>query len=309
MRIILALLFCICFFSVKAQYVFPDKALCEQIANRTLAVELLNETDQSAKNLNQAIKDVFNEYWKFSPIEYITIKRRTEIMNKKDTKYIVLMQREDSRVDKRHGTIDANGVRHFGNQGNIPFSYTVFEFAFYNFRLLMPTNKKPEVITEIGFPNSDLAKIDYIFLVQQLNRLISNSLSGTPMDEFYNIDRNMEKCRNSTLVILKDFIKPKELDEIEKNYEYKYELVDYSGYEDIIIKMKPGNVYTKIIWSNQHQIYMWVVVDPVDGSILSQMGFGGIKFGPKHTANEIIKASHFKQIYNKTGQKFNNKYD
>lgn len=310
MRTFLVSLLLIVAIKVSAQYPFPDKAFCEQIAGRTLAVELIKETDQNAKNVNAAIKEIFDEYWKFTPVEYVTTKRRIDILSKKDVKYVVLTQGDDKNQIKRTGHIDKFGMRTSSRTESVrTFKYTVFTFDFYNFKLLLPTKKKVRTITEIGFPNGDLAKMDYLFLVQQLNRLITNSLAGTPMEEFYSVDRNIETVKGLNLVILEDYIKPKERDVIGENYDYKYQLVDFKGYEDVILNRTPGNCYAKIIWSNQHKIYMWVVVNAENGDILSQLSFGGVKFGSHHTANEIIKAAHFKQIYNKFGQKINDRYN
>lgn len=310
MRTFLVSLLLIVSIKVSAQYPFPDKELCDQIAGRTLAVELIKETDDNAKNLNAAIKEVFNQNWKMTPVEFITSKQRQQILDKKDTKYVVLTQAEDLKTIKRTGHIDKYGMRTFARIESVrSFKYTVFSFEYYNFRLLLPTSKKNKLVTQIGFPNGDLSKIDYLFLIQQLNKLIDSSINATPMNEFYNVDRNIEAIKGKNLVILSDFIKPKEVEKISENYDYKYELVDFTAYEDVILNKKPGNCYTRIIWSNQHEIYMWVIVDAENGDILSLMSFGGVKFGSHHTANDIIKAGHFKYVYNNKAQKFNDRYN
>ncbi|MFC2151831.1 hypothetical protein ACFLSE_04820, partial [Bacteroidota bacterium] len=79
-------------------------------------------------------------------------------------------------------------------------------------------------------------------------------------------------------------------------------------YEDIILNKTPEKGYVKIIWSNQIRMYEWIVVDAQNGDILSQLSFGGVKFGRSHKANEIINVKHLKHILNKTGQNMNNRY-
>jgi len=284
-----------------AQYIFPEKELCEELKKRTLAVQLINEKSDLDKNTNNTLKEVFNENWDLTPIEFVTPAESKRILKEKDTKYVVLTQKDEVANDERTEWRDSKG--NFS-----PSKEVVFTFAYYGFDLKMPTEKKAKIITSVGMANGDLSRIDYLFLTQQLNKLIKNSLAETPMNEFYNVDRNIEKCQNYTLVILKDFIKEKEIDKISELYPHNYELVDFKTYEDIVLNKTPKKGYIKIIWSNQIKMYEWIVIDAQNGDILSQMSFGGIKFGSSHKANEIINVKHLKHILNKTGQKMNNRY-
>ena len=292
-----------------AQYEFPQKELCEEMQKRILAVQLLDGDNESNKNLNSALKSVMDENWKWTAIEYISSENIEKILKEKNTKYAVLTQHGDMREDVRSGFIDENGRPHrIGVAGgNQTFKYTAFTFSFYNFELLLPNNKKSSTITEIGFANSELTRIDYIYLAQQLNHLISNSLKETPMKEFFNVERNNKACTERTLVILKDFIREKEISDISKYYEHPYKLVDFDQYQDIIINKKPGYGYAKIIWSNQLNMYAWVVADSETGETISLLTFGGVKFGRHHDANDIIKVNHLKYVTSKM-QKINNKY-
>ena len=169
--------------------------------------------------------------------------------------------------------------------------------------------KKIKDITSIGLASSDLSSIDYLYVVQQLNLLIKASIEETPMKDYYNVERNISKCKELNLIILKDFIKEKDKSNLNTYYKNKCELVDYKTYENAILNKMQDVAYTKIIWSNQHKIYVWVVVNAENGETLSLLSFGGVKFGRSHEANDIIKVKHFKYIESKGGQKFNDKYN
>lgn len=195
-----------------------------------------------------------------------------------------------------------------GGPGSTPYSYVAFTFAYYHFHMLIPMGKKLRDVTTIGMASGDLSGIDYLYVVQQLNRLIKASIEETPMKEYYNVDRNIQKCKEMNLYILKDFVKEKEQSKIGEYYKNSFELVDFKTYEDAILNKTKGVAYTKIIWANQLKMYAWVVVNAENGETLSLLTFGGVKFGRSHEANDIIKVNHFKYIEFKGGQNFNNKY-
>ncbi|MEP1094045.1 MAG: hypothetical protein ABJG78_02985 [Cyclobacteriaceae bacterium] len=296
-----------------AQYEYPDKELCEELKKRTLAIQLLEETGDTEKNLNNALKKIFAE-WDLTPVEFMGWDAIAEILDSKNTSYALLLQNDELRKDIRSREVDQYGRKVVGatdpNSNKMAFKqyYEAFTFSYYNFDLLLTTKKKEKSITSVGFANGDLSRIDYVFLYQQLSRLIQSSLNDIPTDEFYNVASNIETCKNSKLVLLRDFFSEKDVPKIDDYYEFEYELVDFESYQDVILNKAENMSYSKIIWSNQINMYEWVVVDAKSGSILSQLTFGGVKFGRNHDANDIIKSKHLKYITNKTAQKVNNKY-
>lgn len=299
--------------SVYAQYEYPDKELCEELKNRTLVIQLLEETSDTEKYLNNALKEVFSS-WELTPVEFMTWESISDILDSKNTDYALLLQDEELREDIRSRSVDEYGKKVFGaassETGKMAFKqyYVAFTFSYYNFDLILTTSKKEKYITSVGFANGDLSKIDYLFLYQQLNNLIGSSLNDVPAKEFYNVEENIAACKENKLVLLRDFFKEKDIPKIEENYPHKYELVDFAGYQDVILNKSEKVMYSKIIWSNQINMYEWVAVDAQTGKILSQMTFGGVKFGRDHEANDIIKSKHLKFITNKTAQKINSKY-
>lgn len=306
----LSVLFCFltCSLAVMAQYDVPKKEYCDELKNRTLAIELLEGNSETVTNLNKTLKEVFTDEWKWSGIEFLSKSEIDNILDSKNTNYFVLRQSSTAKEDIRRGYIDKYGRRSNVGIGS-SYSYVAFSFAYYDFNLLMPTNKKPIKVMDVGLANGDLARIDFLYVAQQLNRHIKASIDEVGMKEFYNIERNIEACKNKKIIILQDFIKGKERAKIGNYYKGEYELVDYNAYQDVILKQTPGNAYVKIIWSNQHKLYVWVVADAETGETLSLLSFGGVKFGHNHKANDIIKVKHFQYIDFKKGQKFNDKYN
>lgn len=313
MKTLLSILFFTYALSVSAQYEVPPKDYSEEVKNRILAVELISEVDENSKNLNSSLKQTFEENWKWSKIEYLTPSEIEQILDEKNADYLVLKQEKTTKKEIRTGYIDSNGKRHKVGMGGTDnrgtFSYTAFSFGYYEFNLILPTSKKPKTLTSIGLANGDLSSIDFLYVVQQLNRLVQASLEETPMEDFYNVERNIAACKELELAILTDFIKEKEKNDIGNYYTYNFELVNFAKYEDLILKKTQGVGYVKIIWSNQHSNYAWIVVNAENGETLSLLTFGGVKFGRSHEANDIIKAKHYKYITGKTGQKINDKYN
>lgn len=294
---------------VFAQYSYPDQDMCQELKNRTLVVELLDETDESNIILNNALKEEF-EAWDISPVMFKTSEEVSEILDARDTQFAVLTQDNAVQKDIRARKLDDKGRLMFG--AGLPSStqnYVAFAFSYYNFDLQLPTGKKnPVTITSIGFANPELSRIDYLYLVQQLSRLVNSSLSGTPSSEYYDAAVSVAKIKASKLIFLKDFFKEKEVAEIPDNLEAEFELVDMGAYQETILSKEPGKTYAKIIWSNQVNMYVWAVVNAEDGQILGHQGFGGVKFGKTHEANDIIKVKHLKYVTNEKAQKFNSKY-
>jgi hypothetical protein len=118
----------------------------------------------------------------------------------------------------------------------------------------------------------------------------------------------MNQLTSSTLIIPKEYIKEKEVSKVGDYYTHPLELVDLDKYQDIILEKKDEMAYVKIIWSIQHELYLWVTVSAVDGKILSQTSFGGVKFGSHQDADDIIKVKHLGYAANLRAQEFNHKY-
>ncbi len=154
---------------------------------------------------------------------------------------------------------------------------------------------------------------DYSFLCTELQRELNYSTAETK-DPYIDIEANLEKIKTSKLYILKDFFDEKYFENMEKYWEYDYELVDLYQQEEIVANHAKEGCYLKIIWSNQHALDMWAVLDTETNEILAVTSFGGVNFtimGITNNVkpNEIIKAKHLKYATNKAVQKFNQRND
>jgi len=282
------------------------------IVDKTLAVELLE--GENNESLNNALIQSFDDKWTFTSVEFFKSSEISQILKDKNENYVYLFQgnaiKEDIRTRKTY--THSNGRKMDNSFGKIIESkqdYLAFSFQYYAFKLLSINEEKVKTITRVTFANSELSKIDYIFLVQQLDRLVTYASNGKTANEYYeDVAKNIEKIKSSKLILLNEFFKEKDLKKMPKYLNIQYELVDYEAYENAIINHEKGTTHIKIIWNDFLGLYVWIVVDSESGKILAQTSFGGIQFGKHHTANEIIKPKHLKYMTNRTAQKFNSRH-
>ena len=304
-------------FSVCSQYEYPSQKNAQAALQKTLAVQLFEEIDDFGKTSNVELKAIFEKNWQLTGVEFLSQADIDAMKEAKNDKYIYLTHNEAQLKDTRmeHASISGSTFgRRYGMGVNAPgatmsYQRVAFTFAYYSFDLeIIGKKKKPVSVTKIGFANGELTPIDYLFLCQQLTHLLENAAKDVPQKEFYDVERNIEKNKNLQLILPQDFFREKDIKKMNSYYEYDFELVDGEKYHDIILNKESGKTYVKIIWSHQHKMYMWIVVNAEDGAIIAQTGFGGVKFGKNHKANEIIKAKHLKYITSKMAQKVNSRY-
>ncbi|WP_291870910.1 hypothetical protein [Maribacter sp.] len=295
-----------------SQYEYPEKKNADIVLRSTLAVQLLDEDNESAKYANAAVKEVFSENWKLTEVVFLSKREIEKLKDSKDTKYTYLTHDDALLKDMRMGHISPTGKLHSmgvnAPSGSVSFKYAAFTFAYYSYNLEITGEKKPVSVTKIGFANGELSKIDYLFLCQQLSHLLDSSSKSVPKNEYYNIESNIELSKNSQLTLLEDYFREKDIKKMDSYYKNDFKLVKREEYQDVILNKESGKTYVKIIWSHQHRMYLWTVVNAEDGTVISQVGFGGIKFGRNHDANDIIKAKHLKYITSTMAQKVNNRY-
>lgn len=305
----------IVFISINAfsQYNYPKQELAQQVLKSKLAIQLYSENSEEDKHSNQAIKEIFNQEWKLTEIEFFTKEEINKLKSENNKEYAYLVFDESLRSDVRSGYISPNGkITRIGvsdNPVSTRFSYTAFSFTYFEYALQV-INKKDKLknVTEICFANGELSKIDYLFITQQLERLLKHSSEQNSSKKYYDAKANIERIKSTELLLLDNFFREKDKKKMDKFYDFKYKLVNMTEYEDAILNKQAEKTYVKIIWSQHHNMYMWLVVNADNGAIVAQTGFGGVKFGRHHNANEIIKAKHLKYITSKMAQKVNSRY-
>ncbi|MBL3658546.1 hypothetical protein [Fulvivirga sediminis] len=280
--------------SLQAQNYYPDEEVANEALNRTLAIQTFNSDGEYGESLSKAFKDIFTKEWKLSDVEFMTAKEMEAAKTNKSSDYVFLSHSAMSLeiIERNLKALDR----------------TVFTFSFFNFSLDLYDTKRPTNVTEIGFANEELTKIDFLYLCQQLHLLLKNSADGVASSDFYNIDENIEDLQKSTLLMPEQFFREKDIAKMDSYYENKYEILNPEKFEEAVLNKADDTCYIKIIWSNQHNAYTWITVDAADGSIRSLMSFGGVKFGRNHDANDIIKAKQLSNILKKFPQKVNSKY-
>ncbi|MBP2832837.1 hypothetical protein J8281_11630 [Aquimarina sp. U1-2] len=292
-----------------AQYTYPKTSLAKNVLASTLVVQLLDGDNEVVSRRNDDIIAVFRDHWKHTDLLFLTQSQIDSLAEKHKNGYSYVFQDDFEYNETRNRHINSDGSIHpFGDGMGGRLSYNAFTFGYYSCYLNARIDGDYEFITSIGFANDNLRKTDYLFLYQQLSRLLDAAAQEKPTKEYFNVNRNIETLPSKTLVLPKHFFKEKDYGKISKYYDHSYELVDIEVYEQTILNREVEKAYVKIIWSHQHKLYMWVVVNAEDGAILAITGFGGVSFGSYHTANEIIKAKHLKYTTSKFAQKINNRY-
>ena len=293
-----------------SQYEYPKQEYAKLVLNSTLVVELLEGNEEDVVNMNNSIKDVFTKHWTATDVLFMTQPEIKTLCNKYKDGYAILYQDDFKYNERRSGYIDKNGGFGFGQggQGDISTKYTAFSFSYFSAYLNIRIDGKNNFVTGVGFASGNLTKIDHLFLCQQMSLLIHASAEGKKAWEFFNVKKNLEDLKNTTLILPKFMLKEKDIDKIPKYYDYEHKLVDLEEYQNIVFTKKEGKSYIKIIWSRQHKLYMWIVVNAKDGTILSINSFGGVHFGSNQTAKEVIKVKYLKYAGSKLAQKVNNRY-
>jgi len=309
-NLLIAVLVCITLNSF-GQYVLPKKADAEKVLKSKLIVQLLDEKSDVDKNYNICMKTSFEKNWKLTELAFMDKEEIDKILKSKKEGYAILSQSDAERKLVRTKYMGPDGkMVSFAEApvGSSKVEFTKLLFSYYNFKLDVIQGSKIIEVTNLGFANGELTSVDFLFLCQQLTQLLDFAVKSPDAKNYSNVDANLEKCKKSKLILLKDFFREKDQAEMKSYCDYDFKLVDRVEYQDIILNQNPGNAYVKIIWSNQHQNYIWVVVDAENGKILARTAFGGVKFGTYQSADDIIKAKHIKYVYNKTAQNLNNRY-
>jgi len=310
MRYIITLFFLCCCGVSFSQYKYPNKEYAKLVLESKLVVELLEGEGADITYMNNSIKDVFTKNWKDTEVLFMTQSGIDSVCAKHKNGYAILYQDDFEYGERRNAHIDQNGGFSFGigGAGGASTSYNAFTFSYYSSYLNIRIDGKNYFVTAVGFGNGNLTKIDHLFLCQQISLLVKASAEGKKPWQFFKVKKNIEQLKNSSLVLPKFMFKEKDIAKISKYYEHEYELVDLQKYQDVILHKETGKSYIKIIWSRQHQLYMWIVVDAANGAILSINSFGGVHFGSEQTVKEVIKAKYLKYATSKLAQKVNNRY-
>ena len=285
--------------SINAQYLFPDKKNCEELKKRTLLVKIFDEKSQADITINQAIKEVFNENWKFSPLLFKTAKEIKKMVKGSESLYLILAFGEEGTTTVDFNPADEN-------------DYSQFDFTSTSMSLyyLKEVGKKFELlkVTTVYTANKNLVKSDYLFVAQQFNLLVNAALTGLPSKEYFIISRETDSLKSKTLLIPAELLKENEKDKIGSYYKDKFEIIKSKDLEKLILEKPLDKAYVKIIWSEQHSFFVWVAVNANNGKILGLISLAPTKFTSPFETNNIIKIKTLGNIVKPEVQKKTNKY-
>jgi len=278
-----------------AQFFIPDKSLCEQVKSRTVIVQL---TSDSAAD--EVMRQAFKKYWTLTPVEFLTKEQFNQAITIGDIRYAALISsfgestHTITRFDMKTNTTEERGTFYFGH-----YDYSLCLLTGSN------TNKK---VCSITFAFDNLITSDFLFIVQQISRLVNASLNNISGPAYYDHKKNIEFVKTKTLLVPKELFKEKELAKIGEIYTFPYKIVTMGEMNDLVLSQDETYIYPKIIFCEQHNFYGWVTISAKDGSITSIMTFGGIQVAAVVKSDEAIKVKDLKYISSGFAQGINNKY-
>jgi hypothetical protein len=285
--------------SLNAQYIYPDKDKCEELKTRTLIVKIFDEKKQADITINEAIADVFKNNWTLCPVIFKTNKEIKKMVKGLESQYAILAFGEEGKAN-----VDFDPA--------IEPDYSQFDFTktLMSLYYLKEGEKEFDLvnITTIATANKNLVKSDYLFVVQQLNLLINSALQGIQAKDYFNIDREKASLISKTLLIPDELVKDNEKEKIINFYKDKFQRIKTRELEQIIVEKANDKAYVKIIWSEQHNSFVWVAVNAQDGKILGLISLAPAKFTTPFPANNILKIKTLANLIKPEVQKKNNKY-
>jgi hypothetical protein len=278
-----------------AQFYIPGKSLCEQLKSRTVIVQLTGDT-----TADLVMRNAFKKYWTLTPVEFLTKEQFNQAVTIGDIRYAALMNSfgESShtivRFDTKLNTTEERGTFYFGHYD-------------YSLCLLTGSNTNTKICS-VTFAFDKLITSDFLFVVQQISRLVNASLNNISGTAYYDPKKNIEFVKTKTLLIPKELFKEKELAEVSKIYTFPHKVVSMSELNELVLNEDETYIYPKIIFCEQHNFYGWITISAKDGSITSIMTFGGIQVSAVVQSDEAIKVKDLKYITSGFAQGINNKY-
>ncbi len=303
-----------------SQYPYPKRELADLVSSRTLAVQLLYEDSEVEISLNQAIKEAFNENYE-GKCEYYFPPEIEKLKRKNRDEYTFLTQPEFLKDDIRLDITYVDGTFQYWIDGGLTnpsdlgrseiesFEFERIQLDYYQFMLTTFQNKKEKVVTTVILPNGWLGKHDFQFVAQQINLLVSHSRDGVMRSDFVDVSQNIEYIKSSKCYFLSDYFQEEVLENFVNYYSFPNKLVFYAEYQSIIQEKPKDTTYIKILFSFQHNKYVWVIVKAENGQVLAINDIGDYKFTGTFDANNLIKPRHLKFSLNEDTQLLNNYYN
>lgn len=106
---------------------------------------------------------------------------------------------------------------------------------------------------------------------------------------FFDHDKNIEFIKSKKLAVPSELFSEKDLAKIADKYEFPNKVVTNKELNDLVLAKNEEYVYPKIIWSNMHSAFGWVMISAKDGSLCLFMSFGGIKTNSEQKADDVLK--------------------
>ncbi|MFY0689028.1 MAG: hypothetical protein JXQ90_17795 [Cyclobacteriaceae bacterium] len=315
------IIICLCLMAIRvyAQYPYPDPDDVKYIKDKALAVQLLEEETEVEAALNTVLKEIFDAEWELGVVEYFSPKEFESAKRKSTEQYFFLDQEDrlSDRIRFDFSYIDGSlknlimgaseAADALEKEALQNYSCGELSLDYADFTLSVFDGKKERVLTHVTFMNDMVLKHDYLFLSQQLQHLLKSALSGVMRANYLNHERNIDVLTNSTFLLPMEYFEST-VSLVDKTLETDYEVLEFVDYQSKILNKALG-VYFKVVFSYQHNKYMWLMVDARDGQILSVNECGVYKFSGTFTPPQLIKPRTLKLAFDMEFQLLNDYYN
>lgn len=291
-------------FNGYAQFKYPKPEYVVELKKRKLVVGLLDGDSEYNRQANEHIQKYFSEFWKFTPAVEFMDKRNVEaILESNDERYAIIIH--------EHGSHDMEGIRRTRNGVQQNKAVVVASLNFFALSLYVITNKPEmqEAVFRVTFAHDKLQPADYLFAVQQFEINLNSVDQGVKSREFFPIKENLATMKTKTLLLEREYLKVAE-ETIKTLYKNPFIVIPTSEFTERVLKREDGYLYSKLIWSEQSGVYMFVIADVATGRIYAQVALGGVnrwKTGETRPAYEMGKAQ-FKYVVMEGANNVNSRY-
>ncbi|HHC78513.1 MAG TPA: hypothetical protein ENK46_01430 [Flavobacteriia bacterium] len=284
--------------SVHAQFGYGKLEDVQKIKKIPLLVVLEDEND-GAKEYNEALQTAFEKNWNFSKeVKVITKQEFKEYNSKAQNGNYAFFKKVIHKGDDGFSQIKLKGL-----------------ITTHDFTIGIVGNKKPvySIMYPTGIPN----EADFKFMIQQIQYYLQSRVDlktgkKSKKEMLNELASNAGKIKNKTLLLAKDDLTSKLLNEIDKIYSYKYKITTKEEIDSAILSNDANIAYIKVVPVGQMTgsngpikvsklFHVQYVVDAKDGQVLTYVrpkafGLGGAVGAAMYNSKKMLTKKDMTKI-------------
>lgn len=254
-----------------AQFLIPDKAMCQKLEGRKLLVALLDDQNENSR-LNSYLKEVTTAGWKYGAVEFIADPMDLEEKVKgAKSQYAVMNFGNDASAIK--GWVTTNMSTNVGTNGMTQTrTYSQvdrFTTSYFSMMLSLPDKG---LLLEVGTKFAQLDSMDILFMMQQTNLLIDAALNDKDILSF---GKTFAEYSKRKLYINEADLPANGKDFLAKNMKAPYEVLPAAQFEKLVMEGKADGLYTKTVYSQEMKMNVIAAVEIKTGRIYARARHSG----------------------------------